>query len=354
MAFGVLTAIAICVAMAFGREVILPVFPNLWFMIFYLDPRTVTTEQYLLNRLFLIVRRRDRAGAGALPDARRRKAARLSGGQKRMNEARRDCALRSADGVAAAQPADFVDTAAGGRGRLRAAGRKCQPRSAGHGSGDSGKRITDPNAPDWAQGIDLVVATHTLALINVLIAGMVFYMVGVTLMLGEVIPLDRQFKVRELLDTLPISRAGYLGGKLLSAWAGLLLGIVGVGVISAIVLRLIFGEYDLRVFAALWVGAAGAANADRGAAERAVRVVGGQPPRGGAGRAAGRAVCADSGVHGGRFVRRVGRADRADLRARHSADAGRGDQRRDRQPNGQYAGRICRWLALVVWTVAWG
>jgi hypothetical protein len=55
MTFGVLMAIALCVAMAFGREVILPMFPNLWFMIFYLDPRPVTADQYLLNRLFLIV-----------------------------------------------------------------------------------------------------------------------------------------------------------------------------------------------------------------------------------------------------------------------------------------------------------
>ena len=43
---------------------------------------------------------------------------------------------------------------------------------------------SDPNAPPWVQGIDLVVATHTLSLINVLIAGMVFYTVGVTLLLG--------------------------------------------------------------------------------------------------------------------------------------------------------------------------
>lgn len=54
-AFGVLMAIGICVAMAFGREVVLPMFPNLWFMMFYLDPRTVSADQYLLNRLFLIV-----------------------------------------------------------------------------------------------------------------------------------------------------------------------------------------------------------------------------------------------------------------------------------------------------------
>ena len=54
MTFGVLMAIALCVAMAFGREVILPMFPHLWFMIFYLDPHTVTTEQYFLNRMFLL------------------------------------------------------------------------------------------------------------------------------------------------------------------------------------------------------------------------------------------------------------------------------------------------------------
>lgn len=53
-AFGVLTAIALCVAMAFGREVILPMFPKLWFMIFYLDARTVTVGQYFGNRLFLM------------------------------------------------------------------------------------------------------------------------------------------------------------------------------------------------------------------------------------------------------------------------------------------------------------
>ncbi len=53
-AFGVLTAIMICVAMAFGREVILPVFPDLWFMIFYVDPNMVTADQYLVNRLFLL------------------------------------------------------------------------------------------------------------------------------------------------------------------------------------------------------------------------------------------------------------------------------------------------------------
>ena len=54
MAFGMLMAIGISVAMAVGRESILPMFPDLWFIMFYLDPRGVTVEQYAFNRLLLI------------------------------------------------------------------------------------------------------------------------------------------------------------------------------------------------------------------------------------------------------------------------------------------------------------
>lgn len=109
------------------------------------------------------------------------------------------------------------------------------------------------DVPAWAQGIDVVESTHTIALINILIAGMVFYTIGVTLLMGEVIPLDSQFKVRELLDTLPVSRAAYLGGKLLGTWGGLLLGTLIVGAVCAVALWVIVGVYDLRVFIALWV-----------------------------------------------------------------------------------------------------
>lgn len=112
---------------------------------------------------------------------------------------------------------------------------------------------TAANVPEWAQGIDVLLATHTIALVQIMIAGMVFYVIGVTLMSGETIPLDRQLKVRELLDTLPISRAQYLGGKLLSGWGGLVLGMVLVGIVAALALRLVIGVYDLRIFSALWV-----------------------------------------------------------------------------------------------------
>ncbi len=107
--------------------------------------------------------------------------------------------------------------------------------------------------PEWAQGIDMLVVEHTVGLFSVVITGMVFFMVGVTLLMGEVIPLDRQFKVRELLDTLPISRATYLVGKLLGAWIGVLLGILIGGALCVVAIRLILGIYDLRVFAVMWL-----------------------------------------------------------------------------------------------------
>lgn len=93
----------------------------------------------------------------------------------------------------------------------------------------------------------------TIALFAIIIAGMVFFSVGVTAIAGEVIPLDSQFKVRELLNTLPITIATYLGGKLLGAWCCVVLGWFVVGVITAPALWLIIGAYDLRVFGVLWV-----------------------------------------------------------------------------------------------------
>lgn len=119
---------------------------------------------------------------------------------------------------------------------------------------ENGIQVSEsPDAPEWARGVDVVITTHTIALVQIMIAGMVFYVIGVTLITGETIPLDRQFKVRELLDTLPISRTQYLGGKLLGGWGGLLLGMVLVGVLAALALHFILGAYDVRVFAALWV-----------------------------------------------------------------------------------------------------
>ncbi len=93
----------------------------------------------------------------------------------------------------------------------------------------------------------------TLSLFSIIIAGMIFFCVGIAAIAGEVIPLDSQFKIRELLNTLPVSIATYLGGKLLGAWCGVVLGWFSAGIIVAPFLWLIIGAYDWRVFLLLWV-----------------------------------------------------------------------------------------------------
>lgn len=50
---GVLATLTLCVGMAIGSKAIVPMFPGLWFMVFYAEPRQLTPEQYLINRLFL-------------------------------------------------------------------------------------------------------------------------------------------------------------------------------------------------------------------------------------------------------------------------------------------------------------
>lgn len=93
---------------------------------------------------------------------------------------------------------------------------------------------------------------NTVHLSELMFGGMIILGVSVPLLLGDTIPLDRQFKVSELLDALPVSPATYLGGKLLSVWIGLILILPLVGVISGALLYAIFGGFDLRAFALLW------------------------------------------------------------------------------------------------------
>lgn len=64
-------------------------------------------------------------------------------------------------------------------------------------------------------------------------------------MVADTIPLDRQYGVRDLLDSLPVSRAVYLGGKLVGMWAAVLAGL-GIGLtFVALAWTLRVGVFDL-------------------------------------------------------------------------------------------------------------
>ncbi len=76
---------------------------------------------------------------------------------------------------------------------------------------------------------------------------------ALVLIVAETIPLDRQLRIRELLDVLPISRAAYLGGKVISVLGGIALILLTGGVVSIVTQRLILGEFDARAVVLAWL-----------------------------------------------------------------------------------------------------
>lgn len=73
------------------------------------------------------------------------------------------------------------------------------------------------------------------------------------IMVSDVIPLDHQHNMRELLDTLPLTPATYLMGKLAGMWAMVLAALSIVMLLSGVGWRLRLGAYDLGSYLQMWV-----------------------------------------------------------------------------------------------------
>ncbi|MCC6192586.1 MAG: hypothetical protein IT318_26470 [Anaerolineales bacterium] len=71
---------------------------------------------------------------------------------------------------------------------------------------------------------------------------------------AETLPLDRQYGVRELFDSLPAHPGIALAGRVLGVWAGVLAGLGGVALADALTGRLAHGPLDLGRYALLWAG----------------------------------------------------------------------------------------------------
>ncbi|MBN8637299.1 MAG: ABC-2 transporter permease [Anaerolineae bacterium] len=108
--------------------------------------------------------------------------------------------------------------------------------------------------PAWLIGINLDLVENTLRGIYVLLPALMVMVIGIIPLLSDTIPLDRQYRVRELLDASPLHRRTYLGGKVLSVWSGLLAGISLCLVLYQLVLYLLYGPYDVRPLLLLWIG----------------------------------------------------------------------------------------------------
>ncbi len=107
--------------------------------------------------------------------------------------------------------------------------------------------------PRWYAEVDFLVVQSTFEAFNVLAPSLMILLIAIMPMLSETIPLDRQFKVRELLDTMPLPRVTYLLGKLVSVWIGLMIGIVVVGVLYGIYVASRYGALDMWTYVRYWL-----------------------------------------------------------------------------------------------------
>jgi hypothetical protein len=123
----------------------------------------------------------------------------------------------------------------------------------------SGETITIPAddviltaIPHWLRNTDLRQANATLKIVSLLAIATQLMVIMLLLMNAETIPLDKHYRVRELLNTLPLGRAAYLGGKLLGVWIGLLVGLIICMILYIPVAQSQFGAFDISLYVRLW------------------------------------------------------------------------------------------------------
>ncbi|MBN1584103.1 MAG: alpha/beta fold hydrolase [Anaerolineae bacterium] len=72
------------------------------------------------------------------------------------------------------------------------------------------------------------------------------------LMFAELIPLDRQYRVRELVDAVPVTRGVYLAGKVLSVWSSIAVAMVLSALLNGTLAWIQNGPYRSGVLVAFW------------------------------------------------------------------------------------------------------
>lgn len=107
--------------------------------------------------------------------------------------------------------------------------------------------------PAWFVNEHIPTIAVTWSVLTILAPAAMILFIAIPPLLAETIPLDRQYRVRELLDTLPLSRAVYLAGKVFSVCVGMLLMLIVVGLIFAAYTWFRFGTFDVWIYIRYWL-----------------------------------------------------------------------------------------------------
>ena len=100
---------------------------------------------------------------------------------------------------------------------------------------------------------ELVLLLRTDAAILANITTLVLIVLLLPLTLSELIPLDRQYRVREILAALPLKPSLYLAGKLLSVWPALVAGLILAALVSGALAWHQNGPYQAATLASFWM-----------------------------------------------------------------------------------------------------
>jgi hypothetical protein len=73
------------------------------------------------------------------------------------------------------------------------------------------------------------------------------------LTMAPVIPLDRQYGVREVMDSTPLGLGTYLTGKVLSVWVIVSISLAVVALVDGLVGRPIHGPFEAQNYLAVWL-----------------------------------------------------------------------------------------------------
>jgi len=107
-----------------------------------------------------------------------------------------------------------------------------------------------PGNPLNIPAADILTYNTGIVLLGSWPAAAVFLLVMYPFVAAEALPRDRQFGVRELLDSLPLPRPVYLAGKVLGVWLSVAAAVLPVMALSGVAWRIMVGPYRLGPFLA--------------------------------------------------------------------------------------------------------
>ncbi|MFN8527556.1 MAG: hypothetical protein U0670_02980 [Anaerolineae bacterium] len=103
------------------------------------------------------------------------------------------------------------------------------------------------------EGADLTLMETTWSLIMICAPGLIVLLLAIAALLGDVIPIDRQYRVRDLTNSAPLPVGVYITGKLVSVWVGLAIGLCVTGAVIGLFAHFRIGPMDGWLMGRFWL-----------------------------------------------------------------------------------------------------